>query len=101
EEELRRRGIPLYRPTIEEIRKEVEDLERLQESRVEIACRLFKKGELTLPMAGKFAGLSRTQMEEELQSRGIPAYPYTKEMIDEDLRTMARVKEDRRGAGRQ
>ena len=58
-----------------------------REALIEVACRLFQAGRLSLPKAGKFAGLSRVQMEQELHRRGIPAYVYTEEMLDQDLKT--------------
>lgn len=71
-----------------------------QDARVEVACRLFQAGRLSLPMAGKLAVLSRVKMEEELHRRGIPAYVYTEEMLEQDMETLKSVREDNRVAGR-
>ena len=55
---------------------------------IELACRLFDAGKLTLHAAGKLAGLSRIEMEDELLDRGIAIYRPTVEDLEEDLRTL-------------
>lgn len=75
-----------------------EQLQRLgmneKEALIEIACRLFDADKLSLPGAGKFAGLSRVEMEEELLKRKIPAYRYTAEMIERDLETLEMLRRE-------
>jgi predicted HTH domain antitoxin len=68
---------------------------------IEVACRLFQAGRLSLPKAGNMAGLARVQMEEELHRRSIPAYTYTDEMLDQDLETIEFMKGSNSGSGRQ
>ncbi len=42
------------------------------EARVEIACRLYDSGRLTMPQATRWARLSRTDFEAALWERGLP-----------------------------
>ena len=53
---------------------------------IELACRLFDAGKLTLHGAGKLAGLSRGEMEDELLDRRIAIYRPTVEDVEEDFR---------------
>jgi predicted HTH domain antitoxin len=55
---------------------------------IEVACRLFDAGKLTLHAAGKLAGLSRVEMEDELLDRRIAIYRPTVEDLRDDLRTL-------------
>lgn len=55
------------------------------EARVEIACRLFAAGKLALWPAAKWAGLSRSEFEEELRQRNIPLYRPTVTDLEADL----------------
>ncbi len=59
-----------------------------QEAKIEIACRLFDIGRLSLTKASRFAGVSRVEFEDALHQRKIPAYRYTEEMLDQDLQTL-------------
>lgn len=61
------------------------------ETRVEIACRLFEAQKLTLPLASRWAGLTRTQLEDELLRRGIPLFRPTPGDLESDLSTLARL----------
>jgi predicted HTH domain antitoxin len=58
------------------------------EAPIELACLLFDAGRMSIGHAAKFAGLTIVEFEEALHARGIPRFRYTKEMLDEDLRTM-------------
>jgi predicted HTH domain antitoxin len=62
-----------------------------QEALVEFACRLFDAGRLSLPSAGKLAGLDRVHMEEALLQRKIPIYRPTVEEVREELAAMKRL----------
>ena len=42
------------------------------EARVEIACRLYDSGRLTMPQATRWAVMSRTDFEAALWERGLP-----------------------------
>ena len=61
------------------------------EARVEIACRLFEAQRLTLPLASRWAGVTRTQLEHELLQRDIPLFRPTPKDLEDDLRTLARL----------
>ncbi|MEZ6132518.1 MAG: UPF0175 family protein [Planctomycetaceae bacterium] len=53
--------------------------------RVEVACRLFDAGHLSLPQAGRWAGLDRFDMELALLERGLPVYRFTEEDLKVEL----------------
>jgi predicted HTH domain antitoxin len=55
---------------------------------LELACRLFEAGRLTLWSAAKFAGLDRVGMEEALSARAIPIYRPTLVDLAQDLSTL-------------
>ncbi len=57
--------------------------------RIELACRLFDTQHMALWPAAKLAGMSRGEFERELLARKIPAYRYTREAFDQDLRTLS------------
>ena len=43
-----------------------------EEAKLEIACRLYDAGRLSLPDATRWAGVSRTAFETALLARGLP-----------------------------
>lgn len=55
---------------------------------VEIACRLFEAGRLSLPLAARMAALTRAEMEDALLDRNIPLYSPTLEDYEEDVETL-------------
>lgn len=57
------------------------------QARVEIACRLFEAGKLTLWPAAQWAGLTRPEFEQELLSRRIPIYRPTVEELRAEMAT--------------
>jgi len=61
------------------------------EAVVELACRLFEAGRLTLWPAARLAGLDRFAMEEALAARSIPIYRPTLDDLTQDLSTLQRV----------
>lgn len=61
------------------------------EARLEIACRLFDHGKLSLWSAARWAGLSRSEFEGELLRRRIPVYRPRVEDLQEDLRALDRL----------
>jgi predicted HTH domain antitoxin len=63
-----------------------------RDARIEIACRLFDAERLSLPAAGKFAGISRSAMEGELTRRAIPIYRPTVEELHRDLDTLRELR---------
>jgi predicted HTH domain antitoxin len=58
------------------------------EARIEIACRLYEVGKLTLHEAAQFSGLDRNGIEDALLQRRIPIYRYGVEDLEKDLRTL-------------
>ena len=63
---------------------------------IEVACRLFDSGKLSLHGAGELAGLHRDEIEDELMSRGIAVYRPTVEDVEKDFATMQKLFGDRR-----
>ncbi|HUT95939.1 MAG TPA: UPF0175 family protein [Thermoguttaceae bacterium] len=62
-----------------------------RDARIEIACRLYDAGKLTMPTATRWAGLSRTEFEEELLRRQIAICRPTTEDLKQDLETLGRL----------
>ena len=59
------------------------------EACVELACRLYDIGRLSLFQARELAGLaSRTEMEAELVKRGLPILRPTEQDLAEDIRNL-------------
>ena len=72
--------------------------ERLQEAglnepeaRLEIACRLYECGRLSLPAATRWAAVSRTELEAALMDRNIPLVRLDLADLQHDLRTVAKL----------
>jgi predicted HTH domain antitoxin len=59
-----------------------------QEALVELACRLFQTGRLTLFFAARLAGMPQAEFEDVLLERKIPIYDYTADDLENDLRTL-------------
>jgi predicted HTH domain antitoxin len=59
-----------------------------REGLVEIACRLFEAGKLTLWSGARLAQLSRVAFEQELQARHIALYRPTVADLEADLRAL-------------
>lgn len=62
-----------------------------QESRLEIACRWFDEGRLSLGQAARLAGLGEADSEAQLEQRGIPRHRYTEQMLEHDVETLKRL----------
>jgi predicted HTH domain antitoxin len=62
-----------------------------REAKVEIACRWFDAGKLTIGHAAHLAGLSEVEFEAQLERRGIPRYRYTEEMLDHDVNVLKKL----------
>jgi len=62
-----------------------------RDARIEIACHLFDAGRLTMPAAARWAGLSRTELEEELLRRNLPLCRPTVEDFEQDLETLDKL----------
>jgi predicted HTH domain antitoxin len=59
-----------------------------REALMELACRLFDAGRLSLPAAATFAGVSRIEMEDALMDRKIAVYRPTPEDLARDLKNL-------------
>jgi predicted HTH domain antitoxin len=59
-----------------------------QEALLELACRLFEIGRLSLFFAAKLAGMSRPGFEDALLDRKIPIYRYDEEDLRQDVETL-------------
>ncbi len=57
---------------------------------LELACRLFETGRLSLPSAARLARLDRNAMEDALLARRIPIYRPTPEDFINDLEALDR-----------
>ena len=64
-----------------------------REARVEIACRLFDAGKLTLPLAARFAELPRAEFEGELLRRNIPVYRLRPGELEQEVAAMEKAGE--------
>lgn len=61
------------------------------EARLELACRLFDAGKLTLVHAARWAGVDRGTLEDALLDRGLPIYRPTLRDIEVDLATVEQL----------
>ena len=59
-----------------------------REAVVELACRLFETGRLSLCLAARLAGVSQSEFEDTLLDKHIPLYRYTTTDLQGDLRTL-------------
>lgn len=59
-----------------------------REAVLELACRFFETGRLTLYFAARLAGLTQPEFEDVLLERNIPIYRYTEDDLQSDLRTL-------------
>lgn len=63
-----------------------------REAMVQLACRLFQTGRLTLFFAAQLAGMSQPGFEDILLDNNIPIYEYTEDDLRSDLRTIRGVR---------
>lgn len=62
-----------------------------QEAKLEIACRWFDEGKLTIGHAARLAGINEAEFESQLEHRGLPRYRCTEEMLEHDVETLKRL----------
>ena len=62
-----------------------------REAKVEIACRLFDAGKLTIGHASRLAGVDEMEFERQLERRGIPRIRYTEQMLESDVETLKKL----------
>jgi predicted HTH domain antitoxin len=58
-----------------------------EEARLELACRLYASGKLSLAQAARWAAMSRVDFEDALISRRIPVYRMTQKAWEEETAT--------------
>jgi predicted HTH domain antitoxin len=63
----------------------------VNEARVEIACRLYDSGKLTMPQATRWAGLSRTEFEAALLERQLPLVRVGEEYWRQELEGLQKL----------
>jgi predicted HTH domain antitoxin len=59
-----------------------------QDAVIELACRLFQAGRLTLWQAARLSNLDRNGIEDALLDRRIPLYRPSLQDLQDDLRTL-------------
>lgn len=62
------------------------------DARVEVACRLYDAGKLSLLQAMHWANLSRVSFEAALIERGLPVYRITEQDLDDDLAALEQLR---------
>jgi predicted HTH domain antitoxin len=62
-----------------------------REARVEIACRWFDAGKLSIGHAARLAGLGEIEFEVQLELRAIPRYRYSEEMLEHDIEVLKKL----------
>jgi predicted HTH domain antitoxin len=60
-------------------------------ARVEIACRLYDGGTLTLGQAVRWSQLTRGQFEDALRDRNLPVYRLDAEDLRQDLESLRQL----------
>ena len=64
-----------------------------QDVRVEVACRMYDAGRLSLLQAMRWANLSRVELEAALIELGLPIVKMTLKDFEDDLATIQRMGE--------
>jgi predicted HTH domain antitoxin len=62
------------------------------EARVEIACRLYDAGKLTMPQATRWAEISRTQLEAALLERHLPLVRVNEQYWQQEVEGLERLR---------
>ena len=62
-----------------------------REAIMEIACRWFDAGKLTLGHAARLDGVSEFEFETQLERHGIPRYRYTEDQLDQDVTALKKL----------
>ena len=62
------------------------------EARLEIVCRLYDAGKLTMPQATRWAGVSRTELEAALLERGLPLVRVDDEYWQQERTSLEKLK---------
>jgi len=64
-----------------------------QEAKLEIACRFYDAGKLTMPQATRLAEISRVEFETALLQRGLPLLRLDERFWEEEVRSLERLKQ--------
>lgn len=62
-----------------------------REARLEIACRLYDAGRLTMPEATRWAGVTRTEFEAALLERNLPLIRVDERYWQQEVEGMQRL----------
>jgi predicted HTH domain antitoxin len=62
-----------------------------EQARIEIACRLFDAGKLTMTHASRLAGLSRDEFTGELMDRNMPVHRIDEEYWRQELESLKKL----------
>lgn len=63
-----------------------------QQAKLEIACRWFDEGKLSIEHAARLAGTDKTEFESQLELRGLPRHRYTEQMLEQDVETLKKLR---------
>ncbi len=64
------------------------------EAKLEIACRLYDAGKLTMPQATRWAGISRAAFEDALLERSLPLIRIDTQYLAQEYDGLERIKPD-------
>ncbi|MBM81092.1 MAG: hypothetical protein CMJ78_10920 [Planctomycetaceae bacterium] len=64
-----------------------------QEARLELACRLYDSGQLTLAQGIRWPDVTRTAFEDALLDRGLPIHKLSTEDLAHDLKSLISLQE--------
>jgi predicted HTH domain antitoxin len=62
------------------------------EARLEIACRLYDAGKLTMPQATRWAGITRGEFEDALLQRDLPLVRVDQRYWEQELQGLDRLR---------
>lgn len=62
------------------------------EAKLEIACRLYGAGKLTLPQATRWAGITRVELETALLERNLPLVRVDERYWEQEVQSLDRLR---------
>jgi len=63
-----------------------------REAKLEIACRLYDAGKLTMPQATRWAGVARVELETALLERELPLVRVDQRYWDQEVQGLERLR---------
>jgi predicted HTH domain antitoxin len=63
-----------------------------REAKLEIACRLYDAGKLTMPQATRWAGIARVEFEAALLERQLPLVRIDERYWEQELQSLERLR---------